>query len=324
MRINESSLTSVLVETQQKDDEKYEAKQEQRKRKKREIYFKKQQTKQPNYKAKETQQQIIIHDCGVMNIKCSFCGAFHFKAEKSKNGSFRQCCHYGKVLLPKLLDIPKEKQYEMESLLNELYNVNNVHYKSFKTNIRAINSSLSFVSFGANIKRFTGVANFTVEGQVYHSISVINTEDDKRAFVQYYIIDSELANTERLEDKHNKTIDPFVIESLDREIRKVNPIAKSFIVMGDIIKTQPKDTKVTLEFVRDKSKDERRFNTPTSNEIAIVFINHEHEGKSPFNRDIVVRSRQTTSQPNKYTRITTLSPYIDPMCYTLLFPFGNK
>ena len=41
-------------------------------------------------------------------------------------------------------------------------------------------------------------------------------------------------------------------------------------------------------FKRDRQSDQRRYNEPTSNEVAMVFVNED--GESPFHRDIRIYS----------------------------------
>ena len=62
--------------------------------------------------------------------------------------------------------------------------------------------------------------------------------------------------------------------------------------------------------------DCRRYNEPTHNEVAAVFIGED--GAPPANRDIVVYPRDR--QPE---RISYMSSHADPMCYPVLFPRGD-
>jgi len=65
-----------------------------------------------------------------------------------------------------------------------------------------------------------------------------------------------------------------------------------------------------------RGPDCRRYNEPTHNEVAAVFVGED--GAPPANRDIVVYPRDR--QPE---RISYMSAHTDPMCYPILFPRGE-
>ena len=65
-----------------------------------------------------------------------------------------------------------------------------------------------------------------------------------------------------------------------------------------------------------RGPDCRRYNEPTHNEVAAVFVGED--GAPPANRDIVVYPRDR--QPE---RIPYMSAHTDPMCYPILFPRGE-
>ncbi|XP_076054466.1 uncharacterized protein LOC143033151 [Oratosquilla oratoria] len=75
---------------------------------------------------------------------------------------------------------------------------------------------------------------------------------------------------------------------------------------------------VSLFFNRDKNADSRRYNLPTVNDIAMIFQNPD--GKPPFHRDFKVYPR---NEDVPLINLNILSPNIDPMTYTLFFPFGK-
>ena len=71
---------------------------------------------------------------------------------------------------------------------------------------------------------------------------------------------------------------------------------------------------VRLHFKR--GPDQRRYNEPTHDEVAAVFIGED--GAPPANRDVVIYPKNTPPQ-----RISYMSCNLDPMCYPLLFPRGD-
>ena len=66
----------------------------------------------------------------------------------------------------------------------------------------------------------------------------------------------------------------------------------------------------------DNTRDKRRYNLPTANEIAVVFVGEN--GEPPSKRDLVIYPRNENSRT-----ISFMSPFIDPMFYPILFPNGE-
>ncbi|KAG4068670.1 hypothetical protein HA402_002361 [Bradysia odoriphaga] len=70
----------------------------------------------------------------------------------------------------------------------------------------------------------------------------------------------------------------------------------------------------------DRQSDERRFNLPTANKVAMIFVNED--GKPPFNRDIRIYPRNLTNQNASLFRLNISN--LDPMVYSLMFPYGQS
>ena len=73
--------------------------------------------------------------------------------------------------------------------------------------------------------------------------------------------------------------------------------------------------KISMQF--KCGPDARRFNTPTNNEIAAIFVGED--GAPPIHRDVIVYP--TAEQKH---RISYLSSHLDSMIYPLLFPNGEQ
>ena len=98
-----------------------------------------------------------------MQIVFIVCGALNFSEESNRKGSFKNCCHFGKVKL--------EERKEYPALLRRLITGTNKEAKNFKANIRSYNSSLSFASLGAQMKiQSNGPYALKVHGQIYRCI----------------------------------------------------------------------------------------------------------------------------------------------------------
>ncbi|GBM62257.1 hypothetical protein AVEN_44050-1 [Araneus ventricosus] len=75
---------------------------------------------------------------------------------------------------------------------------------------------------------------------------------------------------------------------------------------------------VTMVFRRDRHSDERRYNAATANDIAMVFVNSD--GEPPFEREIRVYPLNPKNPQQPFININILSPNLDPMTYSILFP----
>ncbi len=74
---------------------------------------------------------------------------------------------------------------------------------------------------------------------------------------------------------------------------------------------------VNMWIKKDIKDDQRRYNAPRSNEVAVVF--HNTDGEPPFERDIAVYSRD-----GGLIQISIVSGNCDPRTYLLLFPNGDE
>ena len=70
-----------------------------------------------------------------------------------------------------------------------------------------------------------------------------------------------------------------------------------------------------------RTQDERRYNSPTAKEIAVVF--KRVDGKPPADRDIVGHLH-IPENGNTFRRISTRQSMCDPMTYPLLLPNGEQ
>ena len=78
---------------------------------------------------------------------------------------------------------------------------------------------------------------------------------------------------------------------------------------------------VFLQFTIDSTRDQRRYNAPTANEVAAVFVG-EH-GLPPDNVDLVIYEKNPRGDQHMQT-ISRGSKHADPMLYPLFFPYGES
>ena len=151
-------------------------------------------------------------------------------------------------------------------------------------------------------------------------------EENARPYAQLYVIDSTLATERRLNHPANNECNHEIMGNLDRTIREHNVFAEAYKTLREVEQQveenaameNGKVARVRMVFNRDRNLDRRRYNAPTTAEIAMVFRNAD--GEPPFERDFRVYPRDANG--NNIT-LNILSPNLDPMTYVLFYPYGE-
>ena len=99
-------------------------------------------------------------------------------------------------------------------------------------------------------------------------------------------------------------------------LHESNPYIQRFRQVRDIIQTNGTNN-ISMLIHGDRTRDPRRYNTPTAADVAAIMIGDGHD-LNPSNRDILLRLRDGDLQ-----RISELHPSYDPLHYVLLFPKGD-
>ena len=115
--------------------------------------------------------------------------------------------------------------------------------------------------------------------------------------------------------------------AIDYLIRDCNPFARAFKNMGEVVaeearkarRQQRKVEQVTMVFYKDLTMDQRRYNTSSSDEIAVVFKNKDGLPPSHVNCHAQLKIPQNGSTA---VCLNYCNPQCDPMLYPLLFPRG--
>ena len=270
------------------------------------------------------EKKIPLYNCGPINVPCVECDALHFKKERPRDKMFSTCCAKGKVILLPAKECPE--------LLLHLYK--NSHPKSshFRQNVRNYNSALAMASMNGkiNVPRGRGPYCFQIHGQVYHDTSPVGQENvTNHRYAQLYFLDSESATDKRLAIRANGGCEKDLMKSPDGELRQVNPYALLYKNMARVLEEEKRQaaaegrTSYTVGMVINgnrKINDQRRYNRPTSHEIAVVF--KSVDGAPPVDRSfrgyLLIPTRGT-----KFIKIDSKQPMCDPMTYPLLFPNGD-
>src|SRR5258705_1526779 len=234
--------------------------------------------------------QVDAHNCGPMNIICQFCCSRNFVAERPSDGKFTSCCRKGKLKLPRPMDVNGVQQAYPDFLRNFL-----TSSAQFREHIRSYDSAVSFASLGAKIVDLPGRGPyvFKVHGQTYQRSSHLQPPNDHAPqFAQLYVLDSTQATEIRQEHAANEQCRQPILEQINRFFRQHNRIAVSYQMMREIeaqktlcaVQAGEQIPVVSMVLRRDRHSDQRRYNAPLSNEVAMVFVNED--GEPPFARDI--------------------------------------
>jgi len=255
---------------------------------------------------------------GCLQEVCQHCSALYFKPEKNTGGRFTLCCYDGKIKLPPTT-FPEE--------LKRLYTSSDKEAKNFRENIRQYTNAMSFVSFGAKVDLPPnyGPYTFRIHGMVHHRISPLYSKDLQSAsYGQLYILDFAKANEIRMSYDANRDLEGETLTKLSNLLDKCNPYVKSYKTMHQKIEEEKllalKENRAALNFVmrfhHEPSADQRRYNDPTTSEIAAVF--ETADGAPPSHRHIAVYGKE-----GELHKIDYDSMHCDPMCYTLIWPGGE-
>ena len=268
-----------------------------------------------NFNEDEVQESYL----GTMEKMCSFCNAKHFNDELTTN-----CCYKGSVFLPTIRLHPSIANY---------MNGSDLHCKNFMDNIRSYNSAMAFASMGAQIDHtvatHSGPFCYRIHGQIYHSTSALHSKQgESPKYAQLYILDSAQALHERMNNPANYGCIHTVMENLQFILEDINPFSRHYKNMLKFEQEEmqkanqenrpPREYSMTFLRKGVNSIHPGRTNHSTATEeIAAVF--HSADGAPPENRDITIHLRS-----GGLKNISILSRLCDPLCYPLLFPYGDS
>ncbi|GBM27573.1 hypothetical protein AVEN_97087-1 [Araneus ventricosus] len=231
-----------------------------------------------------------------MNIICQFRKSKNFAAELPSDSKFTSCCRKGKIKLEKPSDA-LSNDFLYPNFLDLLTNPNNPDYKNFHDDIRSYNSDVSFASMGTKVVDFScgGPYAFKVHGQIRHRTSHIQSLNGQAPqYAQLYVIDSTQATKIRVNHPANEQCNLRILDQIDRFFRPNNRLPDTYLTFREVESRVIAESNeacedvpvVNMVFRRDRHSDQRRYNAPTANEIAMVFVNRD--GEPPFERNIRV------------------------------------
>lgn len=196
---------------------------------------------------------------------------------------------------------------------------------SFQRKIRMYNSAFAFTSMGATVSGSLrenrtgggGGYNFRINGSVHHRIGALLPSDQSPpAFAQIYLHDGDMVEQQHLRcmifSNVNDPLDYVVVGDIKIILSDINPLMAAFMSAREFARTAPERRLVLLS---SPNVDPRRYNQPTSNEVAAIIV---HGTATASHRDVVLHNRG-----GGFQRIYETNPYFDPLQYPLIYLRGE-
>ncbi|KZO96173.1 hypothetical protein CALVIDRAFT_481632 [Calocera viscosa TUFC12733] len=255
---------------------------------------------------------------------CPACHALHFITEWEQRTSrlhpvFTKCCAHQTIQLPPFQPLPNPLAQLM------CHDSEDPNAKHFKENIQQYNHALSFVSLGAHRDEHVeggGVYSYRIHGALHHRYGPARPNNDQRpVYNQLYFLDPEVAKQER--ERRNTNLKPQILGELGEMLEATHPYAGHFKHAFEVLQAQEQQNRVAgrpnevveVRIHFDPQKDQRRYNLPTVDEVAVVIPN----GLSNERRDFVLHNRTD----GYLTNMSTGNPAYMPLHYVLAFPHGE-
>ncbi|PIA34361.1 hypothetical protein AQUCO_03800159v1 [Aquilegia coerulea] len=223
------------------------------------------------------------------------------------------CCLQGKIKLSLLTPLP--------SAIKLLYEGRNSLARSFRKDIRSYNAANAFSSLGVSmdkrILKGRGPTSFTIHGQLSHQIGSLLPESDKSpSYSQLCIYDPHIALECR--QKRNLHLNQAILKIIQEALLESNELCKIYKGVYDFLKSANSNggESIPIRLAYTPTTDPRRYNLPTSEDIAVIIPRDETEPTSK--RDIILHLKN-----NNLERISECHPLYLPSHYVLLFPTGD-
>ena len=156
---------------------------------------------------------------GPMTHECEKCGALHFIEELvGQPPHYQICCGNGRI------DVESLKVSICPEPLNALLTGADKRARNFRGRIRAYNSALSFVSFGAKVEPLAtaGPPVCILHGALYHYSYALDVPANESAkFSQLYLYDHAEATKRRMNFWDD--LDESALEDLTYMIEELSP-----------------------------------------------------------------------------------------------------
>ena len=151
---------------------------------------------------------------------------------------------------------------------------------------------------------------FKIRGELHHRIGSLLPPDGRSpVYAQLYILDSGEARDHRM--RRNDNLDPDLMYRLGGLISENHRWVGVFKQAYEVLQASNAE-QVSLQLTVNRNQDRRRYNLPTSNEVAAVIPGDISQESS--SRDIVLHTRD-----GPLRRVNEGSPMYEPLQYPLFF-----
>ncbi|EGT58490.1 hypothetical protein CAEBREN_29913 [Caenorhabditis brenneri] len=261
------------------------------------------------------------HYIGRMDNPCRHCGALYFRAETTTKGQYTMCCANGSIDIPMPPPLP--------TALQDLYLLDDDEgeRKDFIDNIRQYNNSMAMACMKAEVKLPSGGwYTYRIHKQVYHLLGDLHpAAGQPRNFAQIFILDTAQAAAELAGRDMNSSCSEALFAKLIDIVKEHHPHAKTFKMMFEkeqeekeqaILEGRP-ERRVTMTFRIRSQDDQNRYQNPTADEVAAVYVGDEEE--IPGERGFTIHQRGSPTP----RAMNIIDRNVDPLTYPLLFPRGQ-
>ena len=279
---------------------------------------------------------VPVHYCGLFDQICRHCGALYNIHETNEDGTYTKCCKKGVINLP----IIRDYHPVLVNYLTHLDNKWDTVQQHFYENIRQYNSKLAFAGVQTNfdpINYDNAYRNkrgyiYKCHGNMYFNFPPLfndpaNMHPPQTA--QYYMMDTDTAHLQRTKAWYNDNglINDQILRKLEDMIHGSNIYYRFFNNNKEELirqlQEEPEEcqmwlTRATLNMTEDRAIARQTILNPNavSGEIAAVFA--DVDGNPPPGIKIAIYPRNGHRQV-----ISIRDPNVDPMCFPLLFPYGE-
>ena len=279
---------------------------------------------------------VPVHYCGLFDQICRHCGALYNIHETNEDGTYTKCCKKGVINLP----IIRDYHPVLVNYLTHLDNKWDTVQQHFYENIRQYNSKLAFAGVQTNfdpVNYDNAYRNkrgyiYKCHGNMYFNFPPLfndpaNMHPPQTA--QYYMMDTDTAHLQRTKAWYNDNglINDQILRKLEDMIHGSNIYYRFFNNNKEELirqlQEEPEEcqmwlTRATLNMTEDRAIARQTILNPNavSGEIAAVFA--DVDGNPPPGIKIAIYPRNGHRQV-----ISIRDPNVDPMCFPLLFPYGE-
>ncbi|KAF5347950.1 hypothetical protein D9756_010186 [Leucocoprinus leucothites] len=212
---------------------------------------------------------------GPMNVICSHCNALHFDCEKLAASTvnrprFGVCCLQGQIRLEPFHPLnPNEA-------LAQYMTRQRPQWQEFYEDIRHYNAAFAMISVGvkldASVLRGTGAYCFKIQGELHHLAgALLPLEGQTPKYAQIYVHEPEQQLEYRRRNNDNMLSD-VVLGELQEMLIRTHPYTGIYKQAVEIMQERPpgqQDT-ISVKLHVDRQQDQRRYNAPTANKIAVI------------------------------------------------------